>query len=102
MCTISNHSGTIIILSSSYLTAISVTPNELCSQYVDETDNISSHYENDYIDHTKIAERSFDKSITAIRIAVNLKLSMGWNMIGSRNIDTAHEYVTFTDFFFKR
>jgi hypothetical protein len=31
-----------------------------------ETDNFSSLYENDYIDRIKIAERSFDKSITAI------------------------------------
>ena len=38
---------------------------------VDETDNFNSLYENDYIDHIKITERSFDKSITAIRIAMN-------------------------------
>lgn len=38
---------------------------------VDETDNFNSLYENHYIDHIKITERSFDKSITAIRIAMN-------------------------------
>ena len=37
-----------------------------------ETDrNFNSFYKTDYIDHIKIAERSFDKSITAIRIAMN-------------------------------
>jgi ParB family transcriptional regulator, chromosome partitioning protein len=35
-----------------------------------ETD-FSTVYESDHIDHIKIAERSFDKSITAIRIAMN-------------------------------
>jgi len=35
-----------------------------------ETD-IDSFYKSDYIDHIRIAERSFDKSITAIRIAMN-------------------------------
>jgi ParB family transcriptional regulator, chromosome partitioning protein len=38
---------------------------------VNETDNFNSLYENYYIDHIKIAERSFDKSITAIRTAMN-------------------------------
>ena len=39
---------------------------------VDETDrDFNSFYKSDYIDHIKIAERSFDKSITAIRIAMN-------------------------------
>ena len=33
--------------------------------------NLDSFYTSDYIDHIKIAERSFDKSITAIRIAMN-------------------------------
>ena len=37
---------------------------------VDEKD-IDSFYKSDYIHHIKIAERSFDKSITAIRIAMN-------------------------------
>ena len=41
------------------------------SKEVDETADFNSLYENDYIDHIKIAERSFDKSITAIRIAMN-------------------------------
>jgi ParB family transcriptional regulator, chromosome partitioning protein len=36
----------------------------------DEGDR-DSFYKSDYIDHIKIAERSFDKSITAIRIAMN-------------------------------
>ena len=39
---------------------------------VDEKDReLDSFYKSDYIDHIKIAERSFDKSITAIRIAMN-------------------------------
>jgi ParB family transcriptional regulator, chromosome partitioning protein len=39
---------------------------------VDEKDrDLDSFYKSDYIDHIKIAERSFDKSITAIRIAMN-------------------------------
>ena len=39
---------------------------------VDEGDrDLDSFYKSDYIDHIKIAERSFDKSITAIRIAMN-------------------------------
>ncbi|MGA8084163.1 MAG: hypothetical protein WB988_20100, partial [Candidatus Nitrosopolaris sp.] len=39
---------------------------------VDEKDrDFDSFYKSDYIDHIKIAERSFDKSITAIRIAMN-------------------------------
>jgi ParB family transcriptional regulator, chromosome partitioning protein len=39
---------------------------------VDEKDrDVDSFYKSDYIDHIKIAERSFDKSITAIRIAMN-------------------------------
>jgi ParB family transcriptional regulator, chromosome partitioning protein len=39
---------------------------------VDEKDrDVESFYKSDYIDHIKIAERSFDKSITAIRIAMN-------------------------------
>ena len=39
---------------------------------VDETDrDFNSFSESHYIDHIKIAERSFDKSITAIRIAMN-------------------------------
>ncbi|MGC1932439.1 MAG: hypothetical protein WA667_25990, partial [Candidatus Nitrosopolaris sp.] len=39
---------------------------------VDETDrDFNSFSESQYIDHIKIAERSFDKSITAIRIAMN-------------------------------
>ena len=39
---------------------------------VGETDrDLHSQYESDYIDHIKIAERSFHKSITAIRIAMN-------------------------------
>jgi ParB family transcriptional regulator, chromosome partitioning protein len=33
--------------------------------------NRDLEYESDYIDHIKIAERSFDKTITAIRIATN-------------------------------
>ncbi len=32
---------------------------------------LDSFYKSDYIDHIRIAERSFDKSITAIRIAMN-------------------------------
>jgi ParB family transcriptional regulator, chromosome partitioning protein len=38
-----------------------------------DQDNVSSDllYRNDCIDHIKMAERSFDKSITAIRIAMN-------------------------------
>jgi len=40
------------------------------SKDVDETADFNSLYENDYIDHIKIAERSFEKS-TAIRIAMN-------------------------------
>jgi hypothetical protein len=39
---------------------------------VDEKDrDLDSFYKSDYIDHIKIAERSFDKSITAIRIAMS-------------------------------
>jgi ParB family transcriptional regulator, chromosome partitioning protein len=39
---------------------------------VEEKDrDFDSFYKSDYIDHIKIAERSFDKSITAIRIAMN-------------------------------
>jgi len=39
---------------------------------VDEKDReLDSFYKSDYIDHIRIAERSFDKSITAIRIAMN-------------------------------
>jgi ParB family transcriptional regulator, chromosome partitioning protein len=39
---------------------------------VDEKDrHLDSFYQSDYIDHIKIAERSFAKSITAIRIAMN-------------------------------
>jgi ParB family transcriptional regulator, chromosome partitioning protein len=39
---------------------------------VDEKDrDFDSFYKGDYIDHIKIAERSFDKSITALRIAMN-------------------------------
>ena len=39
---------------------------------VDEKDSeLDSFYKSDYIDHIKIAERSFDKSITAVRIAMN-------------------------------
>jgi ParB family transcriptional regulator, chromosome partitioning protein len=39
---------------------------------VDEKDReLGSFYKSDYIDHIRIAERSFDKSITAIRIAMN-------------------------------
>jgi len=39
---------------------------------VDDKDkDIDLFYKTDYIDHIKIAERSFDKSITAIRIAMN-------------------------------
>jgi len=30
-----------------------------------------SYYENEYVDHVRLAERSFDKSIVAIRIAMN-------------------------------
>lgn len=33
--------------------------------------DLDLQYESDYIDHIKIAEKSFDKSITAIRIAMN-------------------------------
>jgi ParB family chromosome partitioning protein len=32
---------------------------------------LDSFYKSDYIDHIRISERSFDKSITAIRIAMN-------------------------------
>jgi ParB family transcriptional regulator, chromosome partitioning protein len=39
---------------------------------IDDKDRESdSFYKSDYIDHIKIAERSFDKSITVIRIAMN-------------------------------
>jgi ParB family chromosome partitioning protein len=39
---------------------------------VDDKDrDLDSFCKSDYIDHIKIAERSFDKSITAIRIAMN-------------------------------
>ncbi len=38
----------------------------------DEDIDLDSFHRNDYIDHIKIAERSFDKSITAIRIAMNI------------------------------
>ena len=39
---------------------------------VDEKDrDFDLEYKSDYVDHIKIAERSFDKSITAIRIAMN-------------------------------
>jgi ParB family transcriptional regulator, chromosome partitioning protein len=39
---------------------------------IDDKDReLDSFYKSDYIDHIKIAERSFDKSITAIRIAMN-------------------------------
>jgi ParB family transcriptional regulator, chromosome partitioning protein len=39
---------------------------------VDETHADSDlEYKTDYVDHIKIAERSFDKSITAVRIAMN-------------------------------
>jgi ParB family chromosome partitioning protein len=39
---------------------------------IDEKDrDLGSFCKSDYIDHIKIAERSFDKSITAIRIAMN-------------------------------
>jgi ParB family transcriptional regulator, chromosome partitioning protein len=38
----------------------------------DDSEDFNSLYENDYIDHIKIAERSFDKLITAIRIAMNI------------------------------
>jgi ParB family transcriptional regulator, chromosome partitioning protein len=37
----------------------------------DDVEKDDSFYKSDYIDHIKIAERSFDKSITAIRIAMN-------------------------------
>jgi ParB family transcriptional regulator, chromosome partitioning protein len=38
----------------------------------DETDKVFNSYnDNDYINHIKLAERSFDKSITAVRIAMN-------------------------------
>jgi ParB family transcriptional regulator, chromosome partitioning protein len=37
----------------------------------DDVEKDDSFYKSDYIDHIKIAEKSFDKSITAIRIAMN-------------------------------
>jgi ParB family transcriptional regulator, chromosome partitioning protein len=37
----------------------------------DKDSELDSFYKSEYIDHIKIAERSFDKSITAIRIAMN-------------------------------
>lgn len=33
--------------------------------------DFDSFYKSDYVDHLKIAEKSFDKTITAIRIAMN-------------------------------
>jgi ParB family chromosome partitioning protein len=33
--------------------------------------DFDSYYKNTYIDHVKIAEKSFDKTITALRIAMN-------------------------------
>src|SRR5215469_8382579 len=60
------------------LTIVVLLPNmQLCRRGIptkrrDKT-NVHSDfvYRNDCIDHIKIAERSFDKSITAIRIAMN-------------------------------
>lgn len=51
---------------------------------VDETEDFNSLYENDYIDHIKITERSFDKSITAIRIAMNSLSEILMNMLHSQ------------------
>ncbi len=44
---------------------------KLVKQVAKEDKEIDLFYKSDYIDHIKIAERSFDKSITAIRIAMN-------------------------------
>ena len=44
---------------------------KLLKEVNDNERDLNSFNESDYIDHIKIAERSFDKSITAIRIAMN-------------------------------
>jgi ParB family transcriptional regulator, chromosome partitioning protein len=51
---------------------LSLRTTRKLSRDAGETDrDLDLQYESEYIDHIKIAERSFDKSITAIRIAMN-------------------------------
>jgi len=47
------------------------TTRKMLKDIDDKDRDLDSFYKSDYIDHIKIAERSFDKSITAIRIAMN-------------------------------
>jgi ParB family transcriptional regulator, chromosome partitioning protein len=47
------------------------TTRKLLKDVGEKERDLNSFYKSDYIDHIKIGERSFDKSITAIRIAMN-------------------------------